>query len=94
LPREAAHPEVGIRLGDARTEFAGARTDVQNTGIARQPIEIDQRFFLRPNGFDLCREATNHRFVRHLLALGIELGVAVHHGRFTHAIRAAATHKI
>ena len=71
----AQHLRFGQSLGDARAEFAGARAHVEHARIARQPVEVEQRLFLRPDGFDLRGQRANHGFVRHLLALGIEIQV-------------------
>ena len=69
---DAEHLRLGQQLGDACAELAGARADVEHARIARQPVEIDERLFLRPDRFDLRGQRADHGFVRHLLALGIE----------------------
>ena len=66
--------------GDARTELAGAGADVEHAGLTWQPVEVEQRLLLRPDGFDLRGERANHGFVRHLLALRIEVHARCAHG--------------
>jgi hypothetical protein len=71
---DAKHGRVRMCLCNPRAELSGARADVQHPRTARQPVEVDQPLFLRPDGFDLRGEIADHGFVRHLRALGIECG--------------------
>src|SRR5271166_1547842 len=64
----------GKELRQSRRAFPGATSGVENVSSIRQLISADERHFLRPNGTRLRVEAANHRLVRHLLGLGIQVG--------------------
>jgi hypothetical protein len=72
---DAEHVGAWIALGEPRRDLAGAAAAVEDARVFGNPVAIEQSRLLRPDAVGLRGERPHHRLVRHLLGLGIEVGV-------------------
>ena len=61
-------------FGQPRRHFASAAAGVEYARLGRERVTMKQSYFLRPDCTRLCVQVSDHRFVGHLLGLGVEIG--------------------
>jgi len=70
---------VGSRkkLGQTRCTFTGAAAGIENASVDGNPVTLQEKDLLWPDGTSLSIQAAHHGFVGHLPGLRVEVGQEV-----------------
>ena len=71
---DAEDKRLRVQLAEAEGDLARATAGVEDSQLPREIVPPEQLDLLRPDCIRLRREIADHRLVRHLLCLRIEIG--------------------